>query len=357
MRAPTNACCRRVGSALWVAAAVAVIGAQTAIRPVSTTRAPLVLAVHRSSLACPGTTLFADLQPGVAPRIVEVDMEGEIVWEFVVPPYLRGYTDPGMDVEALDSGNVLFVLPRHGIYEVSREGRIVWFHRDDRASHDADRLENGNTLYVYGAGDGVDDLHVKEVDASGTLVWSWSAGSSYAVEPYLEIDDRGWTHTNAVTRMADGNTLVNLRNFDLTVEVSPAGEVVWSVDWRSLFAGAPRRGTYGPHDPEVLADERLLVCLQWDAPFQVVEIDRRTGEIAWSYRREGLRTTRDADRLPNGNTLIVGVLEGSEESVIFEVTPDGRIAWEIGLRGVSADGSPGWFYKAERLCDAVPPAP
>jgi hypothetical protein len=304
-----------------------------------------------------GTTLLADLQPGGPARIVEVGMDGDIVWEFVIPPYLRGYTEPGMDVEALASGNVLFVLPRLGIYEVSREGRIVWFHRDDRVSHDADRLENGNTLYVFGADDDPLDLHVKEIDRAGSLVWSWSAGTALTLEAYPQASTEGWAQANAVTRLANGNTLVNLGSLDLTVEVDALGEIVWAMDWRGLFDQPPAHGTYHPHDPEILEGDRLLVCLQSDAPFQVVEIGRNDRQLVWSYRRQALRTVRDADRLPNGNTLIVGVIEATEESVIFEITPDGEIAWELRLQGASAAGSPGWFYNAQRLCPDDPATP
>ena len=349
---------RRAGS-IGCAMLLAVLGAaaldaaaQTQIYPAASRRVQPRVRIHRAQETCDGTTLFADLQPEVPPRLLEVDMAGDVVWEFEIPPYLRGYTDPGMDVEALANGNVLFVLPRFGVFEVERDGRIVWFHRNEKISHDADRLENGNTLYVYGGQDDVGDLHVKEIEPDGTLVWSWSAGSCFAVDPYLGIEDGGWTHTNAVTRLENGNTLVNLRNFDLTVEIDPDGRVEWQIDWRTLFDQVPSRGTYGPHDPEALPDNRLLVCLQWDAPYQVVEIDRETGRVLWSYHRDGLRTTRDADRLPNGNTLIVGVLEASETSVVFEVTPEGRIVWELAL-DVRTGKAPGWFYKAERILGAA----
>ena len=211
-------------------------------------------------------------------------------------------------------------------------------------------MPNGNTLYVYGDNDRIDEAQVKEVDPSGNLVWSWSAKSAFDVEPYRGIEEQGWTHANAVSRLSNGNTLVNLRNFDLTVEVNPEGEVVWSFDWKTLFDRTPVRGTYGPHEPEILPENHLLICLQWDTPYQVVEIDRGTGELVWAYRREGLRTARDSDRLPNGNTLIVGVIKGKEESVIFEVTPEGEIVWQLKLKDMPTLHSPGWFYKAERIC-------
>ena len=46
-------------------------------------------------------------------------------------------------------------------------------------------------------------------------------------------------------------------------------------------------------------------------------------------------------------------MQGEEESVIFEVTPDGDIVWQLGLKNAPAKRgdkrAPGWFYKAERI--------
>ena len=40
----------------------------------------------------------------------------------------------------------------------------------------------------------------------------------------------------------------------------------------------------------------------------------------------------------------------SNESIIMEVTPDGEVVWQVKLKNTPATGSPGWFYKAERVC-------
>ena len=108
--------------------------------------------------------------PCQPPRIVEVDMAGAVVWEFVVPPALSKHRDPGFDVEALPSGNVLFVLPGNGIYEVNRGGRIVWRHLDPEVSHDADRLPNGNTLLV-GVLQSSENSVIFEITPAGEVVW------------------------------------------------------------------------------------------------------------------------------------------------------------------------------------------
>lgn len=294
--------------------------------------------------ACNGTTLLTDTHDSERPRIIEVNMEGEIVWEYAVPDNLRRFINPGFDAELLSNGNVLFVLPFSGIYEIDREGGAVWTHLDSEVTHDADRLPDGNTIYVFGGWDTKDKAQVKEVNPQGQIVWSWYARDQFSMEPYLGIEWEGWTHTNAVTRLDNGNTLISLRNFNLTVEVDPQGTVVWSYDWSTVNG-------FSPHEPEILPDDHLLICLQGQTPHQAVEIDRSTGRIVWDYYRPGLRTARDCDRLPNGNTLILGVLVEGEESVIFEVTPQGEIVWELKLQDAPVGNRPGWFYKAQRTCE------
>lgn len=293
--------------------------------------------------ACDGTTIFADAHDAERPRIVEVNMLGEVVWEYLVPPELAEYSNPGFDVEVLPDDNVLFVLPRNGIYEIDRGGNVVWSHSDGQVTHDADRLPSGNTLYVFGGGDRADDAQVKEVSPEGELVWSWYAGDHFNRSPYADINDQGWTHTNAVTRMDDGNTLISLRNLDLMVEVDPGGAVV-----RTIGEGV----VFSPHDPEVLSSGNILLISQEPLPpNNALEIEPDTGAVVWQFGGEQWRPilARDADRLPNGNTLLTGTSE------IIEVTAGGEIVWRLKLEGEGLDG-PGshtvGLYKAERTGSA-----
>ena len=310
-----------------------------------------VVEYYDPTKAYDGTTLLTDTHDAVTARVVRVDMAGDIVWEYAVPTNWTQPLGPGLDAELLDNGNVLVVVPRAGVIEINSSGNLVWSNMDTRISHDADRLANGNTLYVYGDDDAPVDAVVKEVSPSGELKWSWHATNEYSVSPYWPtggVYRQGWTHCNAATRMDDSNTLINLRNFDLTIIVDTNGDTVWSYDWTNLYPGTFPIG-YDPHEPELVTTNSLLVCLQWDSPFQAVELDRSAGTPVWQYSRVGLRTTRDADRLPNGNTLIVGVLTQVEHSVIFEVTPSSQIVWQLRLTNRPTEGGPGWFFKAQRV--------
>lgn len=117
-----------------------------------------------------GTTLFSDYHIPERPRIIEVNMLGEIVWEYQVPQNLRQYINPGFDVEWLPNNNILFVLPRNGVYEIDRNGNTVWSYLNNKVSHDADRLPNGYTLVAWGGGDRVSEAQVKEISPKGEIV-------------------------------------------------------------------------------------------------------------------------------------------------------------------------------------------
>lgn len=295
--------------------------------------------VYQSDMAWPGTTLLADNHNTERPRIIEVNMRGEIIWEYLVPHNLKQYTNPGFDVELLPNYNILFVLPRSGVYEIDRKGRIVWSYLTDKISHDADRLPNGNTISAFGAFDQKNDAQIIEVNQKGEVVWSWYAKDHFDKSPYASIYDEGWTHTNAVTRLPNGNTLISPRNFNFIVEVDSKGSVV-----RTIGEGILEY----QHDPEILSDGNILVA-NHVIPHQAIEIDPKTSRVVWKsagFKRD-ITPVRDANRLPNGNTLITGTTR------ILEVTAEGKTVWQLSLKGVifetPKERPARGFYKAERI--------
>jgi len=301
--------------------------------------------INEPEMTCNGTTLLPDNHNPERPRVIEVNMLGEIVWEYVLPDSLKQYTNPGFDVELLPDNNILILCPGMGVYEIDRNGSIVWSYLDDKVSHDADRLPNGNTLVVYGNEDQISDAQVKEINPEGEIVWSWYARDHFYTEPYEDIYNQGWTHTNAAIRLENGDTLISPRNFNFLVEVNPEGEVVEIIGDGIL---------HYQHDPEVLSNGNVLVANPHFTPEEVVEIDSETGEIIWRFVMPDSSTwpIRDANRLPIGNTLITGTTQ------IVEVTADGQIVWRLRLRDITfptpEEGSRLGFYKAERICTVAP---
>lgn len=217
--------------------------------------------VYDSTKACNGTTIFTDSHDGENLKAVEVDMNGEIVWEYTVPQSMVKGNIVGFDIELLNNGNMLLVISRSGLYEIERNGTVVWQHQDEDCSHDADRLSNHNTIYVFGNEDTKNDACVKEVDDQNQLVWSWYAKDHYDISPYSDQYRNGWVHANAVTRLDNGSTLISLRNFNMTVIVDTLENPVWEIDWENLYP-TDHEWKSDPHDPEMHSNNTLLCCLQ-----------------------------------------------------------------------------------------------
>ena len=283
-------------------------------------------------------TLLPDNHKIDNPRVIEINILGEVIWEYQLPEDLKKYTNPGFDAEKLSNGNVLILLPAKGAFEIDQNKNIVWSYLDRKVSHDADRLPDENTLISFGNNDGKEDSQVKEVDKNGSIVWSWRAKDHFDNDEFGGIHNQGWTHTNAVSRLGNGNTLVSLRNFGSLVEIDLSGKVV------KIFG---KGFLTNPHDPEVLVNGNILLANHGE-PHQAAEYNYQTGEKIWSFEISEKKNwpVRDADRLPNGNTLITGSVE------ILEVTPDGEVVWRFGLKNPDfsspQDASAKGFYKAQR---------
>jgi len=277
----------------------------------------------------PGTTLFTLTADFESQRIVETDMAGKVLWNYPIPDSVKGDKGFLLDVNLLDNGHILFTLHGAGIFEITRAGDLVWSHQDPEASHDADRLANSNTLYNRGwAAKG--EAAAVEVSPEGKTVWSWDGVAAFDRPPFADVDRDGWMHVNSLTRLAGGNTLISIRNFNTVVEVDRGGQVVWSITFRSR-GGKGFPATEGEikgsanHEPELLDNGNLLLALR--RPHRFVEVDRQNEYIVWEWQHpdghRALRTNREANRLPNGNTLV------SSQDRLYEVTRGGEIVWQV----------------------------
>ncbi|MBN1781153.1 aryl-sulfate sulfotransferase [bacterium] len=230
-----------------------------------------------------------------------------------------------------------------GLYKIERDGHVLWEHRDPKISHDADLLPGGNIIYVYGMGDMKSDTTVKEIRPDGSLAWSWRASDYFNYSPFSDIDPvqgQGWAHTNAVTRLNNGHTLISMRNFDMIVEVNPQGVPVDTI----------LNVVRSPHDPEVIDSEYLLAAHQSPPAHSAKKVDRITKEVVWQYdvTDRSQYPMRDVNLLPNGNILITNATR------LIEVDPsDNQIVWQLELTGSIPEGATPsrGFYKAERITD------
>ena len=274
-------------------------------------------------------TLVGVNYPENRQRIYSVDEDGEIVGYYQMPGSVYNYEGGAlqaqlMDFEVLESGNVLFAMWPKGLYEVNAYGEIVWEMGDDHASHDIDRLDNGDTLIartwaVRG------DKQIVIRDEDGDHVWWWRGDDRYGNDQrFAQLEDEGgaWMHITSVEVIENGVIRAAIRNFNLLVDIDTDGKVINEIQLSSTEGELVETegGVFGerPHGLETTPDGTLLVATR--LPHRVVELNAE-GQLLWQFRNKTVKSIRDVDRLPSGNTLI------SQRNTVVEVDPEGEIVW------------------------------
>ena len=262
------------------------------------------------------------------------------------------------DVDPLPDGNLLVTATDpNGTIVLSLSPETLepaWVERlPYHDTHDVDLLDDDRLLVAnmrnYNASAKRNDDRLLLYDRStGEVVWEWyfrdhyprSGGGSYA-------DD--WTHVNDVDRIAPGEYLVSVRNFDQVIVVDrDTGEIT-----TRLGADDRREVMYEQHNPQYLeaADGTPTILVADSENARIVEYAREAGGWNRTWELGGPETftwPRDADRLPDGNTLVVDSLNHR----VVEVTPTGRIVWEVYAPWGTYDAERvAWGDEAERAAD------
>jgi len=267
--------------------------------------------------------------PGRPARLAAVGPNGTAEWTHDGP---AGTEQWFYDVDPLANGNLLVVNPvpeTTVVYEYDPEtGERVWTERFDLPDvHDVD-LINGDELLVAGINYDEDRVSRDSVfvynRTRGEVTWEWDFADHYPDDAGSGVRTKDWTHVNDVDKIGDGEYLVSPRNFDQVIVVNRSTD---EIDKR-LGSDGDHDTLYEQHNPTYLESEdgTPTVLVADSENDRVVEYER-TGEGEWERVwtvAGGLNWPRDADRLPNGNTLIVD----SMNHRVVEVTPDGEVVWE-----------------------------
>lgn len=252
------------------------------------------------------------------------------------------------DVDPLSNGNLLVTSTVPGdtvVYELDPDTQErVWSEKfDAEDTHDVD-LINGDQLLVANmrnnneSGASNDRLFIYD-RSEGEIVWEWRFN-----EHFPESTDGGysadWSHVNDVDKIGDGKYLASPRNFDQAIVVDRATGNITT----RLGSDGNHSRLFEQHNPDYLegSNGTPTILVADSENDRVVEYARESpGE--WNRTWElagGFNWPRDADRLPNGNTLITDTLNQR----VLEVTPRGEVVWEY-----YAPWAP---YDAERLSAA-----
>ncbi|MFC7140007.1 aryl-sulfate sulfotransferase [Halosimplex aquaticum] len=236
------------------------------------------------------------------------------------------------DIDPLGNGNLLLSSTEPGISIVEEldpeTGESISARRfeDIHDSHDAD-LINGDELLMNDMSKEGEDRVVVYNLTQDEIVWEYR----FANHPELFPSDGGgnysedWTHNNDVEQIDDGVFMVSVRNFDQVIAINRSTkELEWTLGEDNEYDILNEQ-----HNPDYIESENgtatLLVADSLND--RVVEYARTDGgwEQTWVARGGGLDEPRDADRLPNGNTLIAD----RRGDRIVEITPESEVVWEF----------------------------
>lgn len=291
--------------------------------------------VHQPDKVQAGRIAFVDASQD---KLIEMDLTGKITWEFFIPPSLagKGKLAGGTDVEWLpQSDHFLLAIAGTGVFEINRQGQTVWQYATTYADHDADRLDNGNTVFVNGW-DADNDPVLTEVDRAGNIVLELFARDldlDPAERHSVVVERHSNTHANAVQQLGPAEYLLSLRNFDQFVKIKN-GKVVARV-----------KNARNVHDPVPYKDGYLFAVHIAEDKSNLL-YHRGPGQRQPFFKPEPGSWTplRTVEPLRNGNILITGGRE------VGQLDANGQLVWSLVAdhfgSGKNAQKSARYFYKA-----------
>ena len=159
---------------------------------------------------------------------------------------------------------------------------------------------------------GDSDKKIYEIDRFGTMVH------------LIDVSGMGVVSIADVERLSNGNILfvdMHPTGSDSAIyEINSSGYVVWS------FKPTGSNRLEWTHDADRLPNGNTLIADTSDSPThtdRVIEVNS-TGDIVWAYYPGEGSYPNDLDRLSNGNTLI----SLRDNDKVIEVAPNGTIIWD-----------------------------
>ena len=248
------------------------------------------------------------------------------------------------DVDRLANGNFLVSTTQNQhtlIEEIDAETGehvSVRHFRDTLDTHDVDLINGDELLMNDMRQEGEDRVFIYNLTAE-EVTWEYYFGNHTDEFPREAGGEFGgdWTHNNDVEEIEPGVFMVSLKNFNQVVAINRSTkEVVWKLgetDDDSILNLQ--------HNPDYTVNEQgqPTVTVADSVNDRVAEYTREGDEwnLTWSLVGGNLNEPRDADRLPNGNTLV----SDRRGHRLLEVTPEGEVVWEV--------YGPWQPYDAERL--------
>ncbi|PGF16910.1 arylsulfotransferase (asst) [Natrinema sp. CBA1119] len=213
----------------------------------------------------------------------------------------------------LETGAVEVVYERYDHKETAAE----W--------HDMDRIDERHVLVADIVAD-----QVFIVDTETEIVeWLWDAQSEFPLESGHSFPN-DWTHINDVEYIEDGRMegriMVSVRNQNRVVFLDREEGLL--ENW-TLGGENDADVLNEQHNPDFIPESRggPAVLVADSENGRIKEFQREDGEWnrSWLWEDDRIQWPRDADRLPNGNTLITD----THGNRVIEVDESGDIVWTV----------------------------
>lgn len=231
------------------------------------------------------------------------------------------------DIDPLNETHILFSVKmenkkgewaRYAAIANWREGQVTRKFRIPPDTHDIDKLEEGNDNYA------VARLNSRVFILNATTreeMWEYRFETRFPPTDGGGLD-ADFTHLNDIDSVDNGTKfLVSPRNFDRVMLINRSTkEIEWTLGEQDNYDIL-----YKQHNPALIHQDPPTVLIADSENDRILEYEKQgqKWKLVWGYRGT-LNWPRDADRLPNGNTMIVD----SRGDRVLEITPDREIVWE-----------------------------
>jgi hypothetical protein len=252
-----------------------------------------------------------------------------------------------------------FTVYDRGTDEVVRNWSYPVRYGGNSEVHDAEVLDDGRVI--------VADMEYERIfilNEDNEMTWQWNASSFYEKPP--DVTSRDWLHINDVDRIGPGRFMISVRNSNQILIIQRGEGVVEVINGEleghddpcmannalydgdgdgDVVCGDPSIMA-GQHNPHWLGNSTVLVADSLNN--RIVELEKQdngTWIPTWSVSEiDGVRLDwpRDADRLPNGNTVITDSLNDR----VVTVASNGSVVWSM--------NTPGLPYEADLLPHGEP---
>ncbi|MCA9688923.1 MAG: aryl-sulfate sulfotransferase [Myxococcales bacterium] len=293
-------------------------------------------------------------------HVAALDPKGRIRWYHGVPTVNEG---SDTDVRTVPEG-VMVGGTRSSVdpFIFDWEGNTLW--TDDLFMHHDLRTADGDStdsLWYLGRSYECDasfmGIYVDSVvlydRVAGAIAWEWLPCDH--ITPF-DLHE-GWDHLNTIEPDGEDGLLISARNqHQLWYVDRTTSALLWKMGWDTSDFAVDEDAVFGrQHAPELQDNGNILLfdngftdTREWSRGLEIA-YDLETMEVhkVWEFRPQPdifCPIWGDADRLANGNTLMVfGRRGATDDTHLFEADANAEVVWHVAT-------PEGWgVYRSERM--------